>query len=206
MKSPWLQIPSSDYEGHMLEVGQIQALNKITKEFLEAYKPSSFALLGCCTGNGLEHVDTKITSSVYAIDINPEYLAICEDRYASALPGLKTLLIDIEKEELPIKDIDVCFAGLVLEYVDPPVLIKNIKPVLRAGGVLAIVIQQSGKAQFVSKTEYKSLEKLSGVSHEIDENLLSKWMHDSGMKLLRRREVKLTDHKSFLILTYQKLP
>lgn len=205
MSNPWLQIPSSNYEGHMLKVGQIQALNKITKEFLETYMPSGFALLGCCTGNGLEHVDSEITSSVYAIDINPEYLEICKNRYASTIPGLKTLLIDIENEKLPVKDVDLCFAGLVFEYVDPPALIKNLEPVLREGGVLAIVIQQSGKAQFVSETEYKSLEKLSGISHEINENLLNKWMLDSRMKLLSRREVKLTDHKSFLVLTYKKL-
>ena len=69
MDNPWLKIPSADYENHMLEVGQAQVLNALTEHYLEKCMPSSFALVGCSTGNGLEHVEQG-TDRLYAIDIS----------------------------------------------------------------------------------------------------------------------------------------
>ncbi len=51
MINPWLTISHSDYEGHMLKTGQAQVLNELTKNCLDKYKPETFALLGCSTGN-----------------------------------------------------------------------------------------------------------------------------------------------------------
>ncbi|PWE00086.1 class I SAM-dependent methyltransferase [Marinilabilia rubra] len=202
MKNPWLKISPSDYESHMIEVGQLQTLNELTKELLETYRPSSFALLGCCTGNGLEHVDPDVTTNVYAIDVNPGYLEICMERYASQIPGLEVIESDIDKEGLSIPKVDLCFAGLVLEYVKHCEAINNILPVIEEGGTLAIVFQKNREDAFVSKTAYKSLEQLSGISNEINENKLGKWMESSGMTLQSRREVKLANSKSFISLAY----
>lgn len=74
MKNPWLEISNSDYENHMTEVGQAQALNSLTKYCLDKYLPKNFILLGCTTGNGFEHIKPEITKRVYAINIKPKYL------------------------------------------------------------------------------------------------------------------------------------
>ena len=74
MNNPWIEIPYSDYENHMKEIGQSQVLNSLTKYCLDKYSPENFALLGCATGNGLEHINPEITKVVYAIDINQNYL------------------------------------------------------------------------------------------------------------------------------------
>src|SRR5215212_4712714 len=77
--NPWLAISDGDYVGHMSspEVGQYDALNRIFRDVLVAVRPHSVLLLGCSSGNGLEHVDPCTTTSVVGIDINPSYLRRC---------------------------------------------------------------------------------------------------------------------------------
>ena len=72
MVDPWLEIPAGEYEKHMAQVGQLQVLNEIIGYVLKKYKPKAFALPGCSTGNGLEHVDNRVTQKVHAMDVNPE--------------------------------------------------------------------------------------------------------------------------------------
>ncbi len=135
MQNPWLNIPSSDYTSHMTEVGQAQLLSKLTKESLEQFKPNRFALLGCATGNGLEHINNNITSKVYAIDINGDYLKKCEAQFKDKIPGIETLKLDIQENELNLQDIDLYFIGLVLEYVNPEKALKKLyEPWLKTAG------------------------------------------------------------------------
>ena len=74
--NPWLDIPLEDYERHMSHhlVGQSILLNSLTKKYLDETKPETAVFLGIAGGNGLEHIDTNITRSVYGIDINQDYL------------------------------------------------------------------------------------------------------------------------------------
>ena len=95
MSNPWLEISHSDYENHMTEVGQAEVLNKLTKYCYDKYRPVNFALLGCSTGNGLEHINSETTRNVHAIDINPDYLHITRNRFESKIENLKTYNIDI---------------------------------------------------------------------------------------------------------------
>lgn len=202
MQNPWLEIAHEDYEGHMTEVGQAQVLNKLTKYALEKYKPQTFALLGCATGNGLEHVNAEVTNTVYAVDINPDYLQVVEEKFSDRIKNLQTLNIDIAKSELTFNDIDLVFAGLILEYVEPIGALNRIIKVLSDRGVLVIVIQKNKKTTFVSKTKYKSLEKLSGVSHEVNEQEVHEFLIQNKMVLSKREEVELTKEKSFVVLEY----
>ena len=61
--NPWLHIPLDDYERHMshLLVGQSTLLNALTKKYLDKTKPGIVIFLGVAGGNGLEHIDNKIT-------------------------------------------------------------------------------------------------------------------------------------------------
>jgi hypothetical protein len=67
--NPWLQIPLEDYERHMShhQVGQSTLLNALTKKYMDSIKPQSVIFVGIAGGNGLEHIDNKITQNVYGI-------------------------------------------------------------------------------------------------------------------------------------------
>lgn len=203
MHNPWLEISHSDYENHMIEVGQAQVLNSSTKYCLDKYLPESFALLGCSTGNGLEHIKPEITKKVYAIDINPEYLNRTKEKFENKINNLEILNTDIQNDELIIKSVDLFFVGLVLEYVKPEKALKKIINTLNEKGILLIVIQKNKQTSFVSKTEYKSLEKLTDISNEVNEVEIDRFIHSENMELINREEIELTKNKSFISLEYR---
>lgn len=64
-ENPWLKINSEEYEGHMSSpgVGQQQMLNKIFADVINKSSYQSIAVLGCSTGNGLEHLTKKNAKS-----------------------------------------------------------------------------------------------------------------------------------------------
>ena len=203
MSNPWLEIPVSDYENHMKEVGQAQILNSLIKSCLDKYQPKNFALLGCTTGNGLEHINPEITNKIYAIDINPEYLQKTNERFVAKIQNLDILNIDIQNDELTIKNVDLFFVGLVLEYVETEKALIKIIRTLSKKGILLIIIQKNKKTSFVSKTKYKSLKKLEKISNEVNEQLINKFIQSENMELIERDEIKLTENKSFIKLKYR---
>lgn len=203
MNNPWLEISYSDYENHMKEVGQAQVLNKLTKYSLEKFTPRNFTLLGCSTGNGLEHIKPEITKNVYAIDINPDYLQITRERFENKIENLKTYNIDIRKDDLTINNIDLFFAGLILEYVEPENALLKIIQTLNKNGILVIVIQKNKQTSFVSKTKYKSLEKLSKISNEVIESEIDKFIQSKNLELIKRDEIELKKNKSLILVVYR---
>jgi SAM-dependent methyltransferase len=203
MTNPWLRIPHEDYENHMTEVGQAQVLSELTDKYLKKYSPKSFALLGCSTGNGLEHIDSKATEHVYAIDINSDYIARLQGSFEGKIENLHTICMDIQKDDLRIKDIDLFFIGLVLEYVNPAIALEKVIATLKDEGILALVFQHSCKATFVSKTSYQSLEKLTQISTEVDEQWINGFLQSRHMKIQERYEVALKKGKSFVVIVSQ---
>jgi len=203
MSNPWLEISHSDYENHMTEVGQAQVLSELTEYCLNQYTPDNFALLGCATGNGLEHIKSEITKNVYAIDINSEYLKILREKFDGKIGGLRTYNLDIRKDELTFSDIDLFFVGLVLEYVEPKNVLFKIISTLKDNGILALIIQKNKQTTFVSKTKYKSLEKLADISNEVNEDEINEFILSNKLALIKRNEIKLTKNKSFMSLEYR---
>lgn len=166
--------------------------------------PKYFALLGCSTGNGLEHINSEITKRVFAIDINSSYLKKTEENYTNKIRGLEIINADIQNDELSLKNIDLFFIGLVLEYVEPKKVIKKIINMLNKNGILLIVIQKSTNTTFVSKTRYKSLDTLSEISNELKENEIDGFIKSQNMELLYKDEIELNNSKSFIRLDYRK--
>ena len=203
MINPWLKIPHFVYENHMSEVGQAQIFSELTKLNLDIYKPKSFALIGCSTGNGLEHIEKTITKNIYAIDINPDYIEQTYKRFIREVENLKTYCIDIQKNEFEFSNIDLVFVGLVLEYVEPKKTIEKIIRTLYKKGILVLVIQKSKQTSFVSKTKYKSLENLSQISKIINEVELDKFIRQKEMALVERKAIEMTMNKSLIALTYK---
>lgn len=204
MINPWLKISHSDYENHMSEIGQAQILNELIKINLDNYKPKSFALLGCSTGNGLEHIKKETTVNVYAVDINPNYLQLTRKKFENKIENLILCNIDIQKDELVAANVDLFFIGLVFEYVEPEKALYKIIRTLNNNGILAVVIQKSKPTTFVSKTKYKSLEKLSQISKETDEKKLDELIQQQKMNLIERKKIELNQNKSFISLIYKK--
>lgn len=204
MINPWLKITYSDYENHMLEVGQAQILNKLTNYFITEFKPANFALIGCATGNGLEHVNNTITKNVYAIDINPEYIKQTRIRFENKIKNLTTQCLDLNKESLCFSNIDLAFCGLILEYVEPEKFLKNIANTLHEKGKMVLVIQKNKQVSFVTKTKYKALESLSQIAKEISKKRIVEICEKLNLKLIHKNEIVLNENKSFLVLAFEK--
>ena len=206
MSNPWLQIPASDYEGHMddPDVDQLSFLSRMFKEALDDHQPASIALLGCATGNGLEVINPKITTRVTAIDINPEYLKILHQRYSKAIPRLQTIEGDLETLDLIDRDYALIFAGLVFEYVDPQIILSKIADWLAPDGCLVSILQlpaiASGK---VSKTEFQSLNLLDPFMELVTPDDFRMMAGSTGLMEVRSETVVLKSGKPFYIGTYK---
>jgi ubiquinone/menaquinone biosynthesis C-methylase UbiE len=202
MKNPWLKIPAIDYESHMAEVGQSRILGSLTRQTLRKYNPEKFLLPGCASGNGLEHVDNNVTSQVYALDINPEYLEFTVNRFQHRIPNLRTICCDLLTDKLELTDIDLAFCGLLLEYVDPHIALPKIIGTLNKQGNLVIVIQRNNSASFVSKTRYSSLEKLSGIVSDVLPEEIDNICRQIGMTKAFQEEIPVNDGKSFIVMDF----
>lgn len=100
MKHPWEAVSLNDYEGHMKldSVMQLQALNEMMKDQLEAYPASRVMILGVAGGNGLAHVRRERFKKVYGVDINAAYLEETARRYPQLEGVLECLCADLTEE------------------------------------------------------------------------------------------------------------
>ena len=143
MRNPWLDIPEADYLGHMSSptVGQRPVLGRLLGEVLETVLPSVVLVLGGSTGNGLEHVNSTVTSRVVVVDVNPKYLIRLRERFPNPAFELDLWCGDVIEIGLGRQVFDLVHAGLIFEYVEWPVLLPRIAAALRPGGVLSVVLQ-----------------------------------------------------------------
>jgi len=205
MVNPWLNIPAADYEGHMgsPNVDQLSFLASTFKETLEHHDCGTVALLGCATGNGLEHVKREFTRRVTAVDINPEYLEILRQRYGNSVPGLEVVQDDLESCELEKQAYSLIFAGLVFEYLEPQALLQRIAKWLQMDGILVTVLQPAERAS-VTETPYTSIKSLNSIMSLIDPNKFKVIAANVSLMAIEDKFITLETGKSFYIGTYQK--
>ena len=143
MTNPWLDIPEADYVGHMSSpaVGQRPVLGRLLREALEIVRPDVVLVLGCSTGNGLEHVNPAVTSRVVVVDVNQQYLLRLRERFPNPTFELDVRAGDVLDLELEREAYDLVHAGLILEYVEWPVLVPRVAMALSSGGVLSVILQ-----------------------------------------------------------------
>src|SRR5512140_3223763 len=81
--NPWSVVQAGDYERHMGPEGldQLAPLSAIVQEVYLAARPDRVLLLGCATGNGLEHVNPEVTQKATGVDVNLHYLGIARQRF-----------------------------------------------------------------------------------------------------------------------------
>jgi SAM-dependent methyltransferase len=168
MKNPWLDIPLSDYEGHMSlpGVAQAQLLADVFAEQLELHEPRSLAVLGCAGGNGFERIAPEVTRRVVGVDLNGEYLNAVRARFGTKFERLELVEGDIQTGTAAFAPVDMIYAALILEYVDVYATLGNVRDFLNPGGILVTVIQLPGaKLPAVTSSPYPSLKTLESALH-----------------------------------------
>ena len=175
--NPWNSVPYADYERHMSHeaVGQLAFLSEITGEKVQQRYPQTVAVYGACTGNGFAHFTEART--VYAVDLNPTYLAICHDRYDPILNELVLVQTDINHNPvaIPPASVDLIICHLFLEYVDLDRAFASFRAVIRPGGLLNVVLQRSNDAGWVSNTGVTTLKPVAAIAAEVPDDSLRQY-------------------------------
>lgn len=202
--NPWLEIPASDYEGHMEQVGQLQLLNRLFREVAADIKPKAIAVLGCTTGNGFEHIDFLHTTKAVGIDINPAYLELARQRFRQYAGQIEWRCSDLQIENIGEQEFDLIHGALLFEYIALDVVLPKIHHALRPTGLLSVVLQLPTQTlPAVSATPYTSLGKLAPMM-----KLLTAEKFRASAKLHRFLEVQgqsitLPSGKTFFVARYR---
>ena len=204
--NPWEEISLSDYENHMslASVNQLQAMNKMMKLQFEAYPVTSAIVLGIAGGNGLEHVNLKKYSKIYAIDINEEYLDATRKRYSSMGTILKCMRVDLTCEPDMLPEADLVIANLVIEYVGYEAFKRAI---LKTGAryVSGIIQINTDEGAWVSDSPYlHSFDGLDAVHHQMEEQSLIMKMSEIGYCLIKTSDTSLPNGKKLVMLDFER--
>ena len=207
MNNPWLGIPADDYEGHMNlpHVAQYPFLASLFGEFIRQISPASVALLGCATGNGLEHIDSSITRRVTAVDINPEYCSICRNRHETTLTNLEIICDDISNVNLDPEEYSLIYGALFFEYLDPAGILPMIGRAIDFGGYFVAVLQLPSKAvSAISPSPYSSISTLSSIMNLVDPDRFDTLVRAAGLNKTEGTVLQLPYGKSFYRGVYRK--
>ncbi len=166
MRNPWLDIPLADYESHMSlpQVAQARLLADVFDGMLRTHRPQSVAVLGCSGGNGLERIAAATAGRVVAVDINPGYVEAVRARFQQRIPNLELIVGDIQRDEVSFPPVELVYAALLFEYVDVEAVLRRIRSLLTAGGLLGTVVQLSSPTSSpVTPSPFSSLQALAPV-------------------------------------------
>ena len=198
--NPWLSIPPEDYETHMSSPGvrQQQFLSRVFHTVLASLRPACVAVPGCATGNGFEHIDASISSSVIGIDVNPVFLGVLYRRFKHRLPGLQLLCGDVSSVVLPAQSVNLVHCALILEYTDPGPVLARIARWLTPGGTCSLVLQlHSPHIAAISSTGISSLQRLEPIFHLVEPSDVLKMMRPLGFSVAAETVRTLSSGKSF---------
>lgn len=199
MRSPWLDIPLEDYEGHMdsPEVRQLQILSELFAEALAQCRPESVAILGIAGGNGLRHIDRTITTRVVGLDVNPSYLEEVRSRYADDC-GPELFCVDLADQRVDLGPAHMVHAALVLEHAGAGRCLDNAVSLVAAGGTLSVVLQLPGETgQDVGVSPFPSMQTLQPGFALIDPEWLRRTLEQRGFRLAREARRALPAGKAF---------
>ena len=99
-------------------VGQAGLIADELARVVEAYRPSSVAVLGCAGGNGLESLIGSSVRRVVAVDFNPNYVATTEARFRGRIEELQAIVANVEHDLQAFEPVGLVYAALLLEYVN----------------------------------------------------------------------------------------
>jgi ubiquinone/menaquinone biosynthesis C-methylase UbiE len=206
MKSPWLDIALSDYEGHMAlpEVAQAALLADVFAEQLEIHHPRSLAMLGCAGGNGFDRIAPEVTRRVVGVDLNGRYLDEVRARYENRFECLELVEGDLQTQAVAFARVDLVYAALILEYVDVQATLRRMRDFLHPGGVLVAVVQlPSADLPAVTPSRYSSLEALEAVMRLIAPKDLQVLAESKGLRQLSTAPRQAQNGKQFQVQVFQ---
>jgi SAM-dependent methyltransferase len=208
MRNPWLDIPEADYVGHMTspEVDQQSVLCRLFRDALERTRPRDVLLLGCSTGNGLEHVDAAVTSRVTGVDINPAYLRRLVEQYPNPGFTLAVHCADLAEYSFEPAAFDLVHAGLLFEYLEWQPLLPRLARTLRQRGTLSVVLQRSSEVSPpVTRTEFTSLRQLDRMFRFVEPDVLEVEARNAGFEVRFRETEPLKSGKGFAVLHFERV-
>lgn len=194
--NPWTVVPAIDYEAHMGPAGadQLAPLAQLFQEVYLSAQPDRLLVVGCATGNGLEHVDPSITKRAVGVDVNLQYLGIARQRFFHLGPALELYCSDVEKFRQPAASFDLVHAALVLEYLQPEVAVRRFAEWLAPGGVCSVVVQlPGGDAPLPSNRAMQIIQK---AMHLVDPAELARLFEAQGLSKRREKKVALKHGRS----------
>ena len=206
-KNPWLQIPTSDYEGHMSAptVMQLQLLDEIFENVLNELTPKSICILGSTAGNGFQHLIDRDLDLVVGIDINQEYLFECRNWFVQDVNNLNLICADLDQLELVNPKFDLIHAALIFEYVAVDSLLLKISNWLQPGGILSALLQLPSKdSAVVSDSPYQSVKLLLPVIKLVDPEIFMQSALRCGLIPDGQSVVTLPTGKSFIQVFFKK--
>lgn len=199
MGHPWNEIDLNEYEQHMRlnSVFQLQAMNAMMREQLSAHSVESVMILGVAGGNGLEHIDRRATQCVYGVDINENYLDVCNMRYPALQGVLHTLCVDLTQDATRLPHAELLIANLLLEYTGYQsfqAAVMQVKPKYVSCAVIV-----NGDVDFVSDSPFvHTFDRLEEILHDVDENGLITCMREIGYQQKGRYETELPNGKKLV--------
>jgi hypothetical protein len=201
--SPWLGIPLDDYEKHMsLEsVGQATMLADRFAALVLRLRPASVVLFGCAGGNGLDRIEPGQVDRVVAVDINPRYIDATAKRYAGRFAEFEMMCADVQSPTLRFEPVELCYAGLLFEYVDLGLTMDTLERCCRPGGKLATILQLPGES-LVSPSPFRSLDRLATAMKLIAPAQLAGAAAAVGFATEASEIVRLSSGKSFCLQTF----
>jgi len=207
MDNIWNTIPLEDYELHMQHetVGQLHLLNDLTKKYLRKLSPDIVMFLGIAGGNGLEHIDNKVTSQVFGIDINQNYLDETKKRFKDQIPNLNLINIDISSRETEkITKANLIWAALIFEYVETDTCFEFINNNIQENGYLIVTIQENNGVSSVSQTGIETIKSAGQIFRLISESDLVSVADKFGFCKIDFEENILQNKKSLKTYTFLK--
>ena len=199
MSNPWLTVPLAEYEQHMssAEVQQLGTLSDLFAEALGRCRPRSIAVLGIAGGNGLDHIDSTITTRVVGLDLNPLYLAAVEQRY-SHLPGLELHCVDLSEQQVRLERVALVHAALVFEHAGVDCCLENALAMIAAGGNLSVVLQLPAESgHTVGASPFSSMQNLKSHFSLISPAWLRESLAGRGFRLVHQTTRALPGGKGF---------
>lgn len=186
MSNPWLSIPLADYEGHMCspEVQQLGVLSELFGEALVRCQPASVAVLGIAGGNGLDHVDPRITKRVVGLDLNPLFLEEVRSRYEGTC-NLDLHCVDLAEQRIECEPVQLVHAALVFEHAGVDRCLENALSLVGVGGALSAVLQLPSEAdQAVGSSDFPSMLSLKDHFSFVDPFWLKSELAKRGFRLM----------------------
>jgi SAM-dependent methyltransferase len=197
--NPWTVVPAADYERHMGPQGvdQLAPLSSIFQEVYLASQPDRLLVLGCATGNGLEHVDAAVTQRIVGVDVNLQYLGVARQRFIHLGARLELFCSEAEKFRAQPGSFDLVHAALLFEYLHPEVLVRRISEWLAPEGACSVVLQLPGGEAPPAPT--RTMQIIGKAMRLVDPDELTRLFEHYGLPRRRARTVPLRHGKSFWV-------